>query len=175
MENISSQLSHSLLLLGFVNQYSTRLLHPEPHILKIENHLIKSCHLGQSIQHVKLFSLKVTFHGHSYRIGFNGTIPNFIMHVCITNLGRSHSSGSGITQGICCSHTFEQIPVTVKILKGKTVISSTTVQMSIFIVFKLLGFYTQKKYHTSKDRIDLVVQTLPYPLHLIPESFLKSA
>ena len=29
----------------------------------------------------------------------------------------------------------------------------------LFIVFKLIGFYTQVKYHTSKGRIDLVLQT----------------
>ena len=29
----------------------------------------------------------------------------------------------------------------------------------LFIVFKLVGFYTQVKYHTSKGRIDLVLQT----------------
>ena len=28
-----------------------------------------------------------------------------------------------------------------------------------FIVFKLVGFYTQVEYHTSKGRIDLVLQT----------------
>lgn len=29
----------------------------------------------------------------------------------------------------------------------------------LFIVFKLVGFYTQVEYHTSKGRIDLVLQT----------------
>ena len=32
----------------------------------------------------------------------------------------------------------------------------------LFIVFKLLGFYTQAEYHTSEGRIDLVVQTTDY-------------
>lgn len=32
----------------------------------------------------------------------------------------------------------------------------------LFIVFKLLGFYTQAKYHTSEGRIDLVVKTDKY-------------
>lgn len=35
-------------------------------------------------------------------------------------------------------------------------------QNVLFIVFKLLGFYTQAKYHTSEGRIDLVVQTTDY-------------
>ena len=29
----------------------------------------------------------------------------------------------------------------------------------LFIVFKLLGFYTKVEYHTSEGRIDLVLQT----------------
>ena len=29
----------------------------------------------------------------------------------------------------------------------------------LFIVFKLLGFYTRAEYHTSQGRVDLVVQT----------------
>ena len=32
----------------------------------------------------------------------------------------------------------------------------------LYIVFKLLGFYTQVEYHTSNGRIDLVLQTLDY-------------
>ena len=32
-------------------------------------------------------------------------------------------------------------------------------QNVLFIVFKLLGFYTQVEYHTSKGRVDLVLQT----------------
>ena len=32
-------------------------------------------------------------------------------------------------------------------------------QNVLFIVFKLVGFYTQVEYHTSKGRIDLVLQT----------------
>lgn len=32
----------------------------------------------------------------------------------------------------------------------------------LFIIFKLLGFYTQAEYHTSEGRIDLVVQTTDY-------------
>lgn len=35
-------------------------------------------------------------------------------------------------------------------------------QNVLFIVFKLLGFYTQTEYHTSEGRIDLVVQTTDY-------------
>lgn len=35
-------------------------------------------------------------------------------------------------------------------------------RMYLFIAFKLLRFYTQAKYHTSEDRIDLVVQTADY-------------
>ena len=35
-------------------------------------------------------------------------------------------------------------------------------QNVLFIVFKLLGFYTQAEYHTSEGRIDLVVQTTDY-------------
>lgn len=35
-------------------------------------------------------------------------------------------------------------------------------QNVLFIVFKLLGFYTQAEYHTSEGRIDLVVQTPNY-------------
>lgn len=35
-------------------------------------------------------------------------------------------------------------------------------QNVLFIVFKLLGFYTQAKYHTSEGRIDLVVKTDKY-------------
>ena len=32
----------------------------------------------------------------------------------------------------------------------------------LYIVFKLLGFYTQVEYHTSNGRIDLVLQTPDY-------------
>jgi hypothetical protein len=32
----------------------------------------------------------------------------------------------------------------------------------LFIVFKLLGFYVQVEYHTSRGRIDLVMQTRQY-------------
>ena len=35
-------------------------------------------------------------------------------------------------------------------------------QNVLFIVFKLLGFYTQAEYHTSEGRIDLVVKTDKY-------------
>lgn len=35
-------------------------------------------------------------------------------------------------------------------------------QNVMFIVFKLLGFYTQAEYHTSEGRIDLVVKTADY-------------
>ena len=35
-------------------------------------------------------------------------------------------------------------------------------QNVLFIVFKLLGFYTQAEYHTSRGRIDLVVKTDRY-------------
>ena len=35
-------------------------------------------------------------------------------------------------------------------------------QNVLFIVFKLLGFYTQAEYHTSHGRIDLVVKTDKY-------------
>ncbi len=35
-------------------------------------------------------------------------------------------------------------------------------QNVLFIVFKLLGFYTQAEYHTSKGRIDMVVKTNKY-------------
>ena len=35
-------------------------------------------------------------------------------------------------------------------------------QNVLFIVFKLLGFYTQAEYHTSYGRIDLVVKTDKY-------------
>ena len=35
-------------------------------------------------------------------------------------------------------------------------------QNILFIVFKLLGFYTQAEYHTSKGRIDMVVKTDKY-------------
>lgn len=35
-------------------------------------------------------------------------------------------------------------------------------QNVLFIVFKLLGFYTQAEYHTSEGRIDLVVKTEQY-------------
>lgn len=35
-------------------------------------------------------------------------------------------------------------------------------QNVMFIVFKLLGFYTQAEYHTSKGRIDLLVKTDKY-------------
>ena len=31
-------------------------------------------------------------------------------------------------------------------------------QNVLFIIFKLLGFYTQAEYHTSEGRIDLVVK-----------------
>ena len=32
----------------------------------------------------------------------------------------------------------------------------------MFILFKLLGFYTQAEYHTSEGRIDMVVKTQDY-------------
>lgn len=35
-------------------------------------------------------------------------------------------------------------------------------QNVLFIVFKLVGFYTQAEYHTSEGRIDLVVKTTDY-------------
>ena len=35
-------------------------------------------------------------------------------------------------------------------------------QNVMFIVFKLLGFYTQAEYHTSKGGIDLLVKTDKY-------------
>ena len=35
-------------------------------------------------------------------------------------------------------------------------------QNVLFIIFKLLGFYTQAEYHTSEGRIDLVVKTAQY-------------
>lgn len=35
-------------------------------------------------------------------------------------------------------------------------------QNVLFIVFKLLGFYTQVEYHTSNGRIDMVVKTEQY-------------
>ena len=35
-------------------------------------------------------------------------------------------------------------------------------QNVLFIVFKLLGFYTRAEYHTSRGRVDLVVQTEDY-------------
>ena len=35
-------------------------------------------------------------------------------------------------------------------------------QNVLFIVFKLLGFYTQVEYHTSQGRIDLVLKTDHY-------------
>ncbi|MCD7815962.1 MAG: PD-(D/E)XK nuclease domain-containing protein, partial [Bacteroides sp.] len=35
-------------------------------------------------------------------------------------------------------------------------------QNVLFIVFKLLGFYTQAEYHTSNGRIDMVVKTDKY-------------
>ena len=35
-------------------------------------------------------------------------------------------------------------------------------QNVLFIVFKLLGFYVQVEYHTSRGRIDLVLQTEKY-------------
>lgn len=35
-------------------------------------------------------------------------------------------------------------------------------QNVLFIVFKLLGFYTQVEYHTSQGRIDLVLKTDNY-------------
>ena len=35
-------------------------------------------------------------------------------------------------------------------------------QNVLFIVFKLLGFYTEAEYHTSQGRIDLVVKTSDY-------------
>ena len=35
-------------------------------------------------------------------------------------------------------------------------------QNVLFIVFKLLGFYTRAEYHTSQGRVDLVVQTDNY-------------
>ena len=35
-------------------------------------------------------------------------------------------------------------------------------QNVLFIVFKLLGFYTHAEYHTSKGRIDLTIQTDRY-------------
>lgn len=35
-------------------------------------------------------------------------------------------------------------------------------QNVLFIVFKLVGFYTQAEYHTSEGRVDLVVKTADY-------------
>ena len=35
-------------------------------------------------------------------------------------------------------------------------------QNVLFIVFKLVGFYTQEEYHTSEGRVDLVVKTADY-------------
>ena len=35
-------------------------------------------------------------------------------------------------------------------------------QNVLFIVFKLMGFFTQVEYHTSRGRIDLVLQTEKY-------------
>ena len=35
-------------------------------------------------------------------------------------------------------------------------------QNVLFIVFKLVGFYTQAEYHTSEGRVDLVVKTDSY-------------
>ncbi|MBM6962233.1 PD-(D/E)XK nuclease domain-containing protein, partial [Bacteroides caecigallinarum] len=35
-------------------------------------------------------------------------------------------------------------------------------QNVMFILFKLLGFYTQAEYHTSEGRIDMVVKTPDY-------------
>lgn len=35
-------------------------------------------------------------------------------------------------------------------------------QNVLFIVFKLLGFYTQAEYHTSNGRIDMVIKTDKY-------------
>ena len=35
-------------------------------------------------------------------------------------------------------------------------------QNVLFIVFKLMGFYTQVEYHTSQGRIDLVLKTDQY-------------
>lgn len=35
---------------------------------------------------------------------------------------------------------------------------------ALFTVFKFLGFYTQAKYCTSEDRIDLAVQSTDYIL-----------
>ena len=35
-------------------------------------------------------------------------------------------------------------------------------QNVLFIIFKLLGFYTQAEYHTSEGRIDLIVKTAQY-------------
>lgn len=35
-------------------------------------------------------------------------------------------------------------------------------QNVLFIVFKLLGFYTQAEYHTSNGRIDMVIKTNKY-------------
>ena len=32
----------------------------------------------------------------------------------------------------------------------------------LFIVFKLMGFYTKVEYHTSEGRVDLVLQTNKY-------------
>ena len=39
------------------------------------------------------------------------------------------------------------------------VIWSYIIRMSLFIVFKLIGFYVKAEYHTSEGRIDLVLQT----------------
>ncbi|EKN16371.1 PD-(D/E)XK nuclease domain-containing protein, partial [Parabacteroides johnsonii] len=35
-------------------------------------------------------------------------------------------------------------------------------QNVLFIVFKLVGFYTQVEYHTSRGRVDLVLKTNDY-------------
>ena len=35
-------------------------------------------------------------------------------------------------------------------------------QNVLFIIFKLVGFYTQAEYHTSEGRVDLVVKTTDY-------------
>lgn len=48
----------------------------------------------------------------------------------------------------------------------------------LFVVFKLLGFYTQAEYCTSENRIDLVVQSTDYIYYILsfvthPRKFLR--
>ena len=50
----------------------------------------------------------------------------------------------------------------IRILLHLQVEFSLHYQNVLFIVFKLLGFYTQAEYHTSEGRIDLVVKTEQY-------------